>query len=285
MKIVLTGATGFVGRHVVHAARAQGHEVLALVRDVDAAGRVPWLRATALSRADMDAPPTDWTERLRGADAVIHLAWTGLPNYRSLAHLDTYLPQQIAFLKGLVAGGVGRLVVTGTCLEYGMAEGELAETCTPAPTVPYAIAKNVLRQYLEAWCRERGTSLRWARLFYMFGEGQNPNSLLAQLDRAIDAGEPTFNMSGGEQLRDYLPVTQVARHLIALAAHESFEGIVNVCSGEPISVRRLVERHIAARGAGIVPNLGHYPYLDYEPRAFWGSARTLGSLETRRDAT
>src|SRR5215203_563555 len=243
MKIVLTGATGFVGRHVVHAARARGHEVLALVRDVEAAARLPWLRGSGLSQADMDAPPGDWTERLRGADVVIHLAWTGLPNYRSLVHLEHHLPQQIAFLKGLVAGGVRRLIVTGTCLEYGMTEGELVETRTPAPTVPYAIAKNVLRQYLEVWCQEQGTLLRWARLFYMYGEGQNPNSLLAQLDRAIDAGEPTFDMSGGEQLRDYLPVTEVARHLLTLAEHASFAGTVNVCSGEPISVRRLVERH------------------------------------------
>jgi len=279
MKVLLTGATGFVGRHVVHAARARGHVVLALVRDVDTARQRPWLSDTALVRTDMDAPPDDWAERLRGADAVIHLAWTGLPNYRSLAHIEDYLPQQIAFLKGLVAGGVRRLVVTGTCLEYGMAEGELAETRTPAPAVPYAIAKNVLRQYLEDWCGQRGTSLRWARLFYMYGEGQNPNSLLAQLDRAIDGGQPTFDMSGGEQLRDYLPVTQVAQHLVALAEHESFAGTVNVCSGVPISVRRLVEGHVAARGARITLNLGHYPYLDYEPRAFWGCARKLESLE------
>ena len=279
MKVVLTGATGFVGRHVVQAARARGHAVLALVRDVDAARRLPWLGDTALLQTDLAAPPADWTGPMRDADAVIHLAWTGLPNYKSLAHVETYLPQQIAFLKGVVAAGARRLLVTGTCLEYGMREGELAETLTPAPAVPYAIAKNVLRQYLEDWCAERGASLRWARLFYMYGDGQNPGSLLAQLDRAIDGGETVFNMSGGEQLRDYLPVTEVARHLVALAEHDAFAGTVNVCSGVPISVRRLVEQHVAARGATIRLNLGHYPYLDYEPRAFWGSARKLASLE------
>jgi nucleoside-diphosphate-sugar epimerase len=279
MSVVLTGATGFVGRHVAQAARARGHAVLALVRDVEAAGRLPWLGACGLVHADMSAPPADWAGLLQGADTVIHLAWTGLPNYKSLAHVETHLPQQIAFLKGLVASGVRRLVVTGTCLEYGMREGELAETLTPAPAVPYAIAKNVLRQYLEDWCAQQGVVLRWARLFYMYGDGQHPNSLLAQLDRAIDGGETKFDMSGGEQLRDYLPVTEVARHLVALAEHESFAGTVNVCSGSPISVRRLVERHVAARGASIALNLGHYPYLDYEPRAFWGCARTLAALE------
>jgi nucleoside-diphosphate-sugar epimerase len=279
MKIVVTGATGFVGRHVVQAARARGHSVIALARDVAAAGRLPWLREVSLVQADMYSPPASWPEQVRTADAAIHLAWTGLPNYRSLVHVEEYLPQQIAFLKALAASGARRLLITGTCLEYGMKEGELDETLTPAPAVPYAAAKNVLRQYLEDWCAQQGVALRWTRLFYMHGEGQNPKSLLAQLDRAIDAGDKLFNMSGGEQLRDYLPVTQVAQHLVALAEHASFAGTVNVCSGAPISVRRLVEQHIAARGASIGLNLGHYPYLDYEPRAFWGSARKLASLE------
>jgi nucleoside-diphosphate-sugar epimerase len=278
MKIVLTGATGFVGRHVVQAARARGHSVIALVRDVAAAGRSPELGNIALVHADIDAPPASWPEQIRTADAAIHLVWPGLSNYRSLAHVEDYLPRQIAFLKRLATSGVRRLLVTGTCLEYGMREGELDETLTPTPSVAYAIAKNVLRQYLEDWCAQQGVVLRWARLFYMHGEGQNPQSLLAQLDRAIDAGEQHFDMSGGEQLRDYLPVTQVAQHLVALAEHDSFAGTVNVCSGSPISVRRLVEQHIAARGASIRLNLGRYPYLDYEPRAFWGSARKLASL-------
>ena len=87
MSVVLTGATGFVGRHVAQAARARGHAVLALVRDVEAAGRLPWLGACGLVHADMSAPPADWAGLLQGADTVIHLAWTGLPNYKSLAHV------------------------------------------------------------------------------------------------------------------------------------------------------------------------------------------------------
>jgi dTDP-6-deoxy-L-talose 4-dehydrogenase (NAD+) len=124
-------------------------------------------------------------------------------------------------------------------------------------------------------------TLQWARLFYMHGEGQNPNSLLAMLDRAIEQDDQTFNMSGGEQLRDYLPVHQVASHLAVIVENREFNGMVNVCSGKPISVRRLVESRIAERQAGIRLNLGHYPYPDYEPMAFWGDASRLQALTER----
>ena len=77
-------------------------------------------------------------------------------------------------------------------------------------------------------------------------------------------------MSRGEQLRDYLPVAEVARRLIRLVEWPAASGIYNICSGEPISVRRLVEQHIAARGGAIDLGLGRYPYPDYEAMAFWG---------------
>src|SRR3546814_2015436 len=98
----------------------------------------------------------------------------------------------------------------------------------------------------------------------MHGPGQNPNSLLAQLDRAIDRGEEQFNMSGGEQLRDYLPVQVVALRLAALVSRPEHEGTFNICHGEPTSVRRLVETHIKMRQADIALNLGYYPYLTDE---------------------
>jgi dTDP-6-deoxy-L-talose 4-dehydrogenase (NAD+) len=84
-------------------------------------------------------------------------------------------------------------------------------------------------------------------------------------------------MSGGEQLRDYLPVVEVARLLVSLALNGRDNGIINICSGEPISVRRLVESWIAANGWSIELNLGHYPYPTFEPMAFWGDRRKLAA--------
>jgi nucleoside-diphosphate-sugar epimerase len=143
------------------------------------------------------------------------------------------------------------------------------------PTLPYALAKVRLRRQLLELQREHPFVLQWARLFYMYGEGQHPASLLAQLDRAIASGSATFDMSGGEQVRDFLPVTEVARKLVAIAEHPDWTGVTHVCSGQPITVRAFVERHIASRGATIKLNLGVYPYPDYEPMAFWGRSERL----------
>jgi dTDP-6-deoxy-L-talose 4-dehydrogenase (NAD+) len=113
----------------------------------------------------------------------------------------------------------------------------------------------------------------------MYGKGQNPASLFAQLERALERGDEEFPMSGGEQLRDYLPVEQVADALVRLIEHPACDGIINICSGKPVSVRRLVEEFLKAKGKNIRLKLGHYPYPDYEPLAFWGGRTRLQQLE------
>lgn len=281
MNVLVTGATGFIGNHTVVRLLERGHCVTAVARNGERATALPWHGRTTFIAADIHDPST--AERLQPSafNAVIHLAWPGLPNYKALAHLETTLPAECAFLKDLVTAGVPHILVAGTCFEYGLQSGCLAESAPPQPVTPYGIAKNTLRCYLEALKEHYPFRLQWARLFYLRGNGQNPKSLLPQLDAAIDRGDRLFAMSGGEQLRDYLPVESVAAHLVALIEHPEFDGIVNVCSGRPMSVRRLVEERIAARGASIELQLGHFPYPDYEPMAFWGDAAKLDMVLNR----
>lgn len=271
MRVLLTGASGFVGRHVVRALLARGHSVTAVGRDATRAAAFDWFARVDFVAADIHAGLESPQQRFGPADAVMHLAWPGLPNHKETFHFEQNLPRDYAFLKSLVAAGYRRLLVTGTCLECGLQNGCLSEAAEARPTIPYPLAKATLRAFLEALRARQPFDLQWARLFYMYGEGQSPSSLLAQLDRAIDAGAPRFDMSGGEQLRDYLPVTEVAAKLVTLVEHPEWLGVTNICSGKPTSVRALVERHIASRGARIELNLGVYPYPDHEPMAFWGS--------------
>lgn len=121
-------------------------------------------------------------------------------------------------------------------------------------------------------------SLQWMRLFYMYGEGQNPGSLLAQLDRAIAEGRTHFDMSPGDQLRDYLPVEDVAANFATIVEHPECDGVVNCCSGRPVSVRELVEARCREKGVAMQLNRGRYPYPDYEPLAFWGIPAKLSAL-------
>ena len=141
-------------------------------------------------------------------------------------------------------------------------------------TIKYALAKDNLRRYLELLKEQQSFRLQWARLFYMYGPGQNPKSLIPQLENAIANKLPSFDTSGGEQLRDYLPVQEVVRQIVNIFENPSV-GTFNVCSGKPISVRRLIERRILELNSDMSLNFGHYPYPDYEPMAFWGEKDDL----------
>jgi dTDP-6-deoxy-L-talose 4-dehydrogenase (NAD+) len=178
----------------------------------------------------------------------------------------------------MIKGGLQDLTVTGTCLEYGLQEGCLSEDGPVYPSNPYATAKDRLRRWLEELQTNAPFSLRWVRLFYMYGQGQSPNSLFSQLDKALSNHEPVFNMSGGQQVRDYLPVGVVAEYIALIALQDSVTGVVNCCSGQPVTVEKMVRDYLARNRHNIVLNLGYYPYPDYEPFRFWGDTSKLKTI-------
>lgn len=275
MKVAITGASGFIGRAVLTELSRREIETVACARtNLDEIA--PHSGTNVMM--DLHDPPADALERLGRPDVLIHLAWGGLPNYKSLHHVEQELPAQYRFLRGLIGSGLQSLLVAGTCFEYGMQSGPLGEGLPTRPDNPYGFAKDALRRELEFLKAARPFALSWARLFYLYGDGQAETSLLPQLREAVARGEKTFNMSGGEQLRDYLAVDDAARLLVELAVAGRDAGPVNVCSGRPVSVRRLVEGWIRDNGWAIELNLGHYPYPDYEPMAFWGKRDKLDGI-------
>lgn len=278
MNVLVTGATGFVGRHLVAALLARGCAVRAVARNVETAASMPWINHVEFVATDIHAADLDIAALTDGIDVLAHLAWPGLPNYRALFHFEHNLMADYRFIKGAVEAGVAQVLVTGTCFEYGMQSGPLGESVEPQPSNPYGLAKHTLHLFLQNLQQEKPFTLQWARLFYLHGEGQNPNSLLAALDRAIDAGEASFNMSGGEQLRDFLPIASAADYLATIVHQRDFNGVINCASGQPVSVRALVEQRLRERGAALKLNLGHYPYPSHEPMAFWAVTERLQQL-------
>ncbi|VVP49388.1 NAD-dependent epimerase/dehydratase family protein [Pseudomonas fluorescens] len=278
MKVLVTGATGFVGRHLVAALLVRGCAVRAVARNAETAQGMPWINNVEFVAADIHAADLDVAALTEGVDVLAHLAWPGLPNYRALFHFEHNLMADYRFIKRAVEAGVKQVLVTGTCFEYGMQSGPLSENTEPRPSNPYGLAKHTLHLFLQSLQQEHPFTLQWARLFYLHGEGQNPNSLLAALDRAVDAGEASFNMSAGEQLRDFLPIATAATYLAAILHQRDFDGVINCASGQPISVRTLVEQRLRERGASIDLNLGHYPYPTHEPMAFWAVVDRLQDL-------
>ncbi|MBV9961142.1 MAG: NAD(P)-dependent oxidoreductase [Parafilimonas sp.] len=277
MKILITGATGFVGNHVINELIKHNVDIIATSSNQEKAKQQLWfenVKYIPFKFENYDAN-TNYFLYFNEPDIVIHLAWEGLPNYKSEFHIKENLPKHKALLKNLIENGVKDLTVTGTCLEYGMREGCLSEDMVAEPSNSYAVAKNNLRLFLEELQQQYSFSLKWIRLFYMYGKGQNPNSLLSQLDQALANGYTGFNMSGGEQTRDYLPIKKVAENIVCIALQTNVEGIINCCSGVPISLKDFVEQYLKDIGKSIKLNLGYYPYTDYEPMHFWGSTEKL----------
>jgi nucleoside-diphosphate-sugar epimerase len=274
--VAVTGASGFVGRAVLSALASRGIRPTAVTRDRQ---RLSDLALdSAIVEGDIGAPHPALIAELARHDVLLHLAWDGLPNYKSLHHLETELPAQYRFLKAVVAAGLRSIVVTGTCFEYGMQEGRLVESAPAQPTNPYGYAKDALRRQLSFLKQETPFALTWTRLFYMYGTGQNPKSIYSQLAAAVERGDDHFDMSAGEQIRDYLPIEAVAERLVQLTLLGREAGIVNICSGQPRSMRGIVESWLRDNGWRITLRLGKYAYPDYEPFAFWGSAEKFRDI-------
>lgn len=282
MKVAVTGATGFIGRHVLSELKKHPIEVIASTRH----SHDETLSTLGNNTIPLDvySSPNDAFEQLGRPDVLIHLAWGGLSNYKSTNHFEVELPAQYRFLSNMIKSGLQNLFVAGTCAEYGMQSGPLDETTLAMPCNPYGFAKDCLRKQLEYFNKSVPVNLTWGRLFYLYGEGQAEASLLPQLHNAIKNGDSTFNMSKGDQIRDFLDVSIVAKHIVNLSLYGKGLGIINICSGQPISIRSVVEKWIRKNNWKIELNLGHYPYPDYEPLAFWGICEKLNNFINQNES-
>lgn len=276
MRIAVSGANGFIGQHVIHELQSREVDVVVISRSPE----WPISQSTVITsiRMDVSHPPRSPFDVMGRPDALIHLAWDGLPNYQSSHHVETELPSQLAFLTSCIESGLKKLIVAGTCYEYGLATGELTEDIPTRPCTQYGLAKDLLRKALFNLRMEHEIDLAWLRLFYLYGKGQAKQSLYHALNSAIESGAMTFDMSGGEQLRDFLPVQEAARLIVAVARKDGADGVFNVCSGEPVAVKDIVQSWLDASNSLIELNLGKIPYSVNEPMAFWGSRRKLDAL-------
>jgi dTDP-6-deoxy-L-talose 4-dehydrogenase (NAD+) len=280
MRILVTGATGFIGRHLLKELLLTGNDVTITTSDINKTGKDTFFNKFSIKKLDLNNIDIskNYFQEMNQPDLLIHIAWQGLPNYLKLFHYERNLFQHYAFLKNLIENGLKDLVVSGTCLEYGFKEGCLSEDMISDPQNPYALAKDSLRKFLEQLKMSHSFHLKWVRLFYIFGEGQNPNSLLPQLEKAISQKEKVFNMSEGEQIRDYLPVESVATYILKISLQNKITGIINCCSGKPIKIKDLVKKYLKERNYKLQLNKGFYSYTNYEPMSFWGDNSKLKKI-------
>lgn len=150
MKFALvTGATGFIGRHVIAALLREGFRVDAVARDPKKLQEMPWHNQVRFTACDIHNPDINPSAFSQVPDVLVHLAWPGLPNYRDISHVEKTLPVDFRFIEKIIRSGVRHVLVTGTCFEYGLQEGILTENTSAVPVTSYGMAKNSLRVQLQ----------------------------------------------------------------------------------------------------------------------------------------
>lgn len=279
MHILVTGGTGFIGRAVIRAALAQKHRVTALVRSLDKAKSLlpqdnpdlTFLAVNDLSGFDAATAPS--------YDRLIHLAWAEVGKYTDPGNLTLNLQPQFEFLSKVATAGLRDITVAGTCLEYGMVDGAAQEDAAVKPVTFYGLAKSTLYQMLLlAGGQYPDLRLKWARFFYVYGLGQRPQSLLSQLLAAIERKDAQFNMSQGDQVRDFIHIDTIAHNLLAIAVQQEQTGVINLGNGVGVRVIDFVNRIRDIKGSEIVVNRGFYPYPVYEPFSFFADIKKLKAV-------
>lgn len=271
MKISIIGGTGFLGNHLVEELLSRDIKLFVTGTNINKAKNYNWFKKVDFFELNLNDPENiNLYKKLASSDKLINLSWEGLPNYNKSFHYEFVLMKQYLFLKKMVEYGIKEIVVTGTCLEYGKRNGPLDVSMLTNPVNPYALAKDTLRKFLFTLKNDHTFNLKWLRLFYMYGKGQSKYSILSQLESAIQNGDKLFNMSNGDQERDYLPVNEVANQITNISLIENKSDIFNVCSGVPITIRELVRNYIDSHNASIDLNYGYYPYSEHEAMSFWG---------------
>jgi nucleoside-diphosphate-sugar epimerase len=242
MRILVTGANGFIGSAVARSLSQGGHDVFGVVRPQSTAHRlVTTLPADNIVRLDLD-DGLGFDARIATIhpDCCVHLAWYVVHGrYQNAQENVHYLQQGIDLFSRLIDAGCPRIVGIGTCFEYDTSTGYLAESSPTRPATLYARCKLELGRALGELASRASTGWAWIRLFYLYGPGEHPQRLIPRVISAIEREVPV-DLHGAGHIRDYLHVDDVASAIGAVAERD-LTGFVNVGSGEPVSVRRIVE--------------------------------------------
>lgn len=246
-RVLITGATGFIGRHCLAPLRARGFEVHAVhhARPIPSDAAVRWHACDLLADGAAHAliaeiAPTH----------MLHLAWYAVPGkYWTSRENLAWVRASLALYQAFVAGGGARVVIGGTAAEYDWSHGVCRERSTPLqPRTYYGTCKHALAELVTADAALAGVSAAWARFFFLYGPHEYPERLIASVIRALLRGD-TARTSPGTQARDFLHVADAAVATVALL-DSAVEGPVNIASGTARTVKSLVERVAALIGTG-----------------------------------
>lgn len=263
-KIVVTGAGGYIGRHVVKALCDKGADVLAVVhRPAELDPRAGVMIYDVLSGSE-----TVYQD-LGCPDVCLHMAWKDGFIHNSDAHMQL-LSSHYAFIRNMIRGGLKQLAVMGTMHEVGYYEGAIDENTPCNPVSMYGIAKDALRRSTFLLAKNTDACVQWLRAFYICGDDKRNNSIFAKLTAAAEDGKDFFPFTTGKNEYDFIDVDELAEQIAACVMQTEIDGIINCCTGRPVRLSEKVESFIQEHGFSIRLQYGAFPDRPYDSPGIWG---------------
>ena len=274
MKILLTGANGYLGSGVVKSILDKGYSVIAAdfqLNHVD--DRAEKKECNLFDIAN----PYEYFDK---PDALLHLAWRdGFVHYSS-AHIED-LPKHYLFIKSFAEAGCKHIAVMGSMHEIGFFEGSINETTACNPITPYGISKNALRELTEMLCKQNNAIFQWMRGYYIVGNSKYGSSIFSKITAAAEDGKEEFPFTMGQNQYDFVDYDEFCNQVAAVVTQNEINGIINICSGKPEKLADRVERFIKENNYSIELRYGAFPDRPYDSKAVWADGKKIEKIMKR----
>lgn len=271
MKILVTGAGGYIGRHVVKYLLDNNIEVIANDFNDDRLDKRAVINTANIFEVDNPY------KVLGEADVCIHLAWKDGFVHNSNAHME-YLSDHYKFIDKMLSSGLKQMVVMGSMHEVGYYEGAIDENTPCNPLSLYGIAKDALRRSSKMLAEKYDALWQWIRAYYIFGDDKYASSIFAKLQQAASDGKKTFPFTTGKNKYDFIHIEKLAEMISQVALQKEVTGIINCCSGKPVSLAEQVEWYIKENKLDIKLEYGAFPDRAYDSPAVWGNSEKIEKI-------
>lgn len=271
MKILVTGANGYLGQGIVRSILDNEHTVIATDFNTQ------YVDSRAINKEcnlfEIEDPYTYFDE----PEVVLHLAWRdGFVHY-SDTHIDD-LPKHYHFLKKMIDSGIKKVAVTGSMHEIGFFEGSIKEDTPCHPITPYGISKNALRDLVQMIAKQKNVEFQWLRGYYIVGNSRIGSSIFSKIATAVEEGKSEFPFTMGQNQYDFIDYENFCKQVTAAVIQDEINGIINICSGKPEKLADRVERFIKENGYSIELKYGAFPDRQYDSKAIWGDDSKIHTI-------
>lgn len=272
MKILITGANGYIGSKVVKQLCDYGVEVVATdMNNHNIDKRAIFIAANLFETHD------NWFEFFGCPEVCLHMAWRDGFVHNSDKHMLD-LSQHFAFVKNLMDKGLKQIACMGSMHEVGYWEGAIDENTPCSPQSQYGIAKNALRQSMQLYADKVNCKFQWLRAYYIYGDDQYGNSIFCKIRQAVKEGKKTFPFTSGKNKYDFIHIDELAKQISRSIMQDKVLGIINCCSGKPVSLSEQVEWYISSNKLPIKLEYGKFPDRPYDSPCVYGDNNKINNI-------